>query len=695
MSEKVDLGTVYLHVIPSFSGVETSIASEFGAPVEKQASQTGDKAGKKFGAGFKAAAGAGLVAGALAAIKGLYEIGDMFDTVNSTIRVGTGASGEALEGLIDSADNVAKKVPAAYESVATTVADVNTRMGLTGSNLETVSSQFLEAGRILNSEIDISSASAAFNAFKIDSDDTSDALDHLFRVGQATGIEINTLTGIVQKNAPAMQALGFSFEDTALMAGMLDKAGVESNSVMAGMGKGLVKLAKDGEQPAEAYRRVIGEIEGFVESGQEASALALSAELFGTRNAPQMISALNSGALSFDDLGTAAGITGDTILGLGEETMKFSDRLQIFENTASAAFEPLATKVFDALGDALSAAMPHIETFGAWLDKNEWVLGVVAGIIGGALVIGIGLLTAAIWTMTAALFASPITWIIAGVILLGVAIFALVANWDTVIGFLSNIWNGFIGWITDGLTAFGEGWTSFWDGVGEKISEVWQGIIDWITGIWNGIVALFLAIHPVGIIISHWDQIWAATVSVWNAVTGFIGAIWNNIIEAVSIGVDGVLNFFTSMGERITGAITGLANNAYSWGSDIINGLLNGLRAMGGKIASFFGDLLPSWVTDSFSAALGINSPSRVFMELGGHTADGFVLGAEAKREVIARSMRTMVAVPDVAATSISPSVQAAAPAAGDSYEIHPSADMDETLLAEKISRVNNRKKRH
>jgi hypothetical protein len=54
-----------------------------------------------------------------------------------------------------------------------------------------------------------------------------------------------------------------------------------------------------------------------------------------------------------------------------------------------------------------------------------------------------GASTAATWAMNAAMWASPITWIIAGVIALGAGIFLLVKHWDTVKAAMINAWDWF------------------------------------------------------------------------------------------------------------------------------------------------------------------------------------------------------------------------------------------------------------
>ena len=150
---------VWLPVLPSMRGFGPALVKGAGAEADKAGKSVGKRLGTAIGLGV-AAAGAGVAAAGAA----LYKVGEVFDEVSDTIRVGTGATGAALDGLVDSAKRVGQTVPADFEKVGSTVADINTRMGLSGDTLETVASQYLEAGRILGEEVDIGKTSAALNA---------------------------------------------------------------------------------------------------------------------------------------------------------------------------------------------------------------------------------------------------------------------------------------------------------------------------------------------------------------------------------------------------------------------------------------------------------------------------------------------------------------------------------------------------
>lgn len=344
--DAVELATAYLSLVPSLQGAQGKMAQELGVE--------GDNAGGAFGDGFKRAFAAAAVGTAVVgAFKGLYEVGSVFDDVTDTIRVGTGASGEALDGLAQVAKNVGTSVPTSFEAAGQTVADLNTRLGLSGETLTTVASQYLEAGRILGQDVDVNKTTAAFSAFHIEGDQVSGAMDTLFRVSQATGVGMNDLAAGAQQNASALQNLGFGFEETVSLVGSLDKAGLNSTQTLAAMSKGLVTLAKDGEEPQAAFRRVTGEIQSLIEEGNVAGAIDLASGIFGTRAASQFVGAVQSGTLALDDLVGGVGASSDTILGVAAETADFAESWQLVKNNALAAIEPLASGVFNLAGGAM------------------------------------------------------------------------------------------------------------------------------------------------------------------------------------------------------------------------------------------------------------------------------------------------------------------------------------------------------
>lgn len=334
--------------------------------------------------------GAAAIAGGALVSKALYDIGAAATDMDNEIRIGTGASGEALAGMQGTARDIAKQVPNSLAEVGTAVADLNTNLGLTGPVLDTVGRQVLEAGRMLGEDIDIKNAASSLNGFNVTAEETPAAMDDIFRVSQATGTSMNDLTGQLSTQSGVLNELGLGLGDSAALIGGLSKAGIDSNAVLKGMGRSMTDLAKDGEPTADAFNRVMGELQGFVDTGDTAAAMDLASDLFGTRAAPQFMSALQSGVLNMEDLMGATGATQDTILGLADETRTAGQSWNILKNNALLALEPIGSVIFGVVGDALGALAAWVSTVDfspiqEFADQIGPVLGEFAGQVGSTL----------------------------------------------------------------------------------------------------------------------------------------------------------------------------------------------------------------------------------------------------------------------------------------------------------------------
>lgn len=505
MASKTRAGELYVQVAPTLEGMSEAIEEAF-SKAAKDSSKAVDDAASEAGSGFAEkfnakAAGIAAGAGAVAAVgiatgKALFDIGDRFDGMVDSIRVGTGATGEDLEALQGIAKNIMSTIPVSGEAAANAVADINTRLGLTGDELEIISKQVLEAGRILGEDVDINAASGAFRAFGKTNEELEASMDEVFRISQATGVGFNELTTKAQQAAPAAQTLGLSFEETTSMLGILDKAGLDSSKTFAGMSKSIMTLAKDGEAPAVAFQRSIDEIDNMIKAGDELGALDMSAKLFGSKGAPQFIQAIQSGVLNVDQLQDSLGATTDTIIGTAAETNDFAEKWEILKNKALVALEPIAVAIFDILGNALESVTPilegligHFEKFANWLSENEWAFWAIAAVIGGAFVLSITAATVALWGMVAPVLANPITWIILAAIaaigLLIAAVWMLVENWDSIVSWLGDTWDGFVngitkaaGWIGDIFVGIGKGIANFFIGIVNNVIDTINWLID-------------------------------------------------------------------------------------------------------------------------------------------------------------------------------------------------------------------------
>lgn len=583
----VELATAYVNIVPSTRDLAGGIKSDLVPSAESAGTTAGAAAGVGMLGGMKKFLGPAVVAGATAGVaKGLYDIGTTFDSVADTIRIGTGATGSVLDGLIDSAKNVGSRVPADFSSIAPVVADLNTRLGLSGETLETVAGQYLEAGRILGQDVDIAATTASFSAFGIEGTNVKGAMDALFQASQATGVGMNELAGSAQLAAPALKGLGFSFEDSIALVGQFDKAGLNSQQVMMGMTRGLVNLAKEGEQPQEAFQRVVAEIGGFIDAGDQAAALDLASKVFGTRGAPQFLDAIASGTLSVGDLTAAMGGTSDTILGIADETADFGQSWQVVKNNALLALEPLGSAVFSGLADVFASMVGPMQTIGAWLGENTWAFGVLAGIVGVVLVAAFVSWAASAWAVTIAMLANPVTWIVLAVVGLIVALVQLVRNWDNVVAFLTNVWGGIVQWVKDLFSSIGTWFQNKGAQIGDYLRGLWTRIKETATNLWNGLIDFIKGIP--GRILGFFV----------GAATMLLG-VGRNIVGGMSKGFRAVWTGFADFIRNLPRTIVNYFGNAGRWlinaGRNILRGLLDGLVSGFRAVKDFVGGI-GSWI---------------------------------------------------------------------------------------------------
>ncbi|AGW41295.1 hypothetical protein O159_12140 [Leifsonia xyli subsp. cynodontis DSM 46306] len=207
--------------------------------------------------------------------------------------------------------------------------------------------------------------------------------------------------------------------------------------------------------------------------------------------------ALAQVGIAFKDTGTKAGNYAEVVEGLKG---KVEGAAETMGGTAAGKAKILAAgfkDIQEKVGQGLMPALEHVTDAGVkvvnWLNKTPGAM--------NAVLIAIGLITAAVVVYTiaqvaanTAIWASPVTWIIAGIVALIAVVVLLATHWSQVTGFISTVWNGFIGWITGSISGFGKWigdvWSGIWNGALGIVKNVWNGIADWIAGGINNVIHL-------------------------------------------------------------------------------------------------------------------------------------------------------------------------------------------------------------
>lgn len=347
----------------------------------KLSSSTGDLGGKlgalggvtarlgpamaALGAAAAGAAVAGialLAAGAVTATRELYQLGEQWDDISDNLRIKTGATGGALDGLADSVKRIGSSVPLGLGQLGDIVADTNTALRLTGPELEAVSAAIADLGRMTGENIDIRQLGKAFRAFGVDAADQVPALNSLFNAGKNLGIGANELIGNLLKGGPALRQLGLGFGESAALASQFEEAGLDGTKMMASLAKAMAVMAENGQTGGASFQQLIGRVKELLAAGKETVALDMTNKMFGKKAGAEFFEAIKNGALDLDALTSSMTLQGETIAEAAEGTADWSERWQLLKNEAVSALEPLGATVFDFVNEKLGAMADWVST---------------------------------------------------------------------------------------------------------------------------------------------------------------------------------------------------------------------------------------------------------------------------------------------------------------------------------------------
>lgn len=365
----VELATGYVSIVPTATGIGGSMAKLLGGPAQAAGAVAGKQAGQGIASGVasgSAGIGATLKKAAVLPILGVgiaaFASAKNVDAAYNIIRAGTGKTGESLKGLQDSFKNVAGQTPADLAQVAEAVAQVSSRLGLTGEPLEKLSLGLVRISRLTGTDLksNVGLLTRVFGDWSIKTDGQAKALDKVFRASQLTGAGIDSLSqNVVQFGAPLRQ-LGFDFEESIALFGKFEAEGVNIGTVFSGLKFGLKTFAKAGKEPAKALKEVMLAIKN---AGSTADANKIAFASFGARAGPDLAAAIREGRFEIRDLVKQITSGKDSIAAAAGDTSTLAGKFGVLKNQAQLALAEIGKPVLEGFTNALKVAMPLISRF--------------------------------------------------------------------------------------------------------------------------------------------------------------------------------------------------------------------------------------------------------------------------------------------------------------------------------------------
>jgi phage-related minor tail protein len=301
---------------------------------------------------------AGIGAASIAAFK---ELDEGYDTIVTK----TGATGEALEGLTKSADNVFGTMPEDMSTVGEAIGEVNIRFHTTGTELEKTSKQFIQFATINGTNVtqSVDQVDKIMKAWNVDASQTGNLLGLLTAKAQETGISVDTLESNVLDNNAAFKEMGLSLPQAINLMAQFDANGVDSTQAMAGLKKALQNATAEGKSMDEALSETIGSIKN---AKTETEAMQIATELFGKKGAAEMTKAIRENRIDLTSLSSSMEEYGTTVEDTYNGTLDPIDNAKVAMNNAKLALSTLAST-------AQTSAAPMIEKLtGKIQELTKW-----------------------------------------------------------------------------------------------------------------------------------------------------------------------------------------------------------------------------------------------------------------------------------------------------------------------------------
>lgn len=547
---------------------------------------------KTVGAGFSNAGKAlttSVTVPIVAAGTGLVKLASDFQEANNTIRIGTGATGEALQGLQNDFKAVYTSVNTNISDASQVIADLNTRTGLIGESLQTLSTQMLRLAKITGEDINtlIPASTRMFQDAGISTEDYGDALDYTFKVSQSTGIGVSRLQELMTKFGGPLRQMGFDWQTSAAMLGKFEKEGVNTELVLGSLRIALGKMAKEGiSEPNKALQEMITRIK---EAGTAGEANTLAMEMFGAKAGPDMAAAIREGRLDLDELISSIGGSSETIEKAAKDTETIGDKFIILKNKMAVSLEPLGTKLIEAV----ESAMPSIEKL---IDGITGIIEKFTSLSPAQqdLVIKFAMVAAAI---------GPVLSVIGKVITIGGTLFSTFGTISTAIGGLSGATGalgtvftaltGPIGIIIAAITGLIAVFVTLYNSNEEfrnTVNTVWNEVKTIISGIIEALKVLFSTFIEFAKQI--WDKYGQDIMNIITVAFNFIANYIKNSLEVIKNVINIATNILKGNWQGVWDSIKNITSLVWDNLKNIISTTLNVIKNVINTVLTFIKNII-------------------------------------------------------------------------------------------------------
>lgn len=293
--------------------------------------------------------------------KALSDMSQSYAKATQNIVRGTGAVGDHLKTLQKSVNaSLINGVGRDASELGEMVADLNTRLGVTGDTLTELVSQFDDFSDVTGTDTKtaINSVSDVLAKWNIETSQTVPLLDQLTAASQASGASVTELTNGLKSGQAVFSQFGMSATESIAFLGTLKKNGIDTSSAIMGMKTALANFAKSGLDAKTAFAEISKSIKN---AGTQTEALSIATQTFGQRNGAEFVRILSGGTDGVEAFTEALENAGGTLARTNEASRTSADALKDLKATIAGVFATSGTD--NGLRDLIDDVAKAIRSF--------------------------------------------------------------------------------------------------------------------------------------------------------------------------------------------------------------------------------------------------------------------------------------------------------------------------------------------
>ena len=216
--------------------------------------------------------------------------------------------------------------------------------------------------------------------------------------------------------------------------------------------------------------------------------------------------------------------------------------------------------------EAITAAIASF--FVAWkiVQLGTIIYGIVtalwAFVVSGTAASAVGSVLAGV----VAVLTSPVTLVVAAIGALIFVGYELWKNWDTIVNYLSELWQGFCDWIGGICESIAAFFVGLWEGVVDTFQSLYDRIVEiltpigeWFSNLWTGVKTVFS--------------------DIWNSIYTFVTNIISKIYNWISDKFNAVKTTISDILSSVKSVISDIWNSIKTFISDTVSGIWSTVKS--------------------------------------------------------------------------------------------------------------------